>query len=171
MIRSRLAQVAVTAVAAACALTACSAPPAGGAQTTTSTVTPSAASTAVDGLSDGLEVPSQAPVDRVTADAARDRAVAALRAFAATDGDAAAWWVALQPYLSVQAVDAYEGTDPALVPVHEVGTGRVLPGCTAVSCGVAVDTDAGTYTVAMTRPGEPDAVWVVSRFIPAGASR
>ncbi|WP_347350357.1 hypothetical protein [Intrasporangium sp.] len=100
--------------------------------------------------------------------AAVERATRFVRAYARPTQatPAAAWWAAVTPHLSPQAVEDYRGTDPATVPWDRVtGPGRLVPlgnGTEAV-LAVAVPTDAGPVTVHLV-PG-PARGWVVTRAV------
>ena len=77
------------------------------------------------------------------------------------------WINGLYPLLTQTGAAAYEDTDPANVPVHQVtGSGVVLPGSTEVALIVKVPTDAGPYTVSLSRPGST-APWLADRIRPA----
>lgn len=96
-----------------------------------------------------------------------DAATAALEAFARPALDYDTWWSELLPHLTQQAGVAYEGTDPAEIPVHQVtGAGSVLEGSTEVSLIVQLPTDAGPYNITLTRAGV-DAPWLADRIRPA----
>lgn len=94
-------------------------------------------------------------------------ATLALERFARPDLDYNTWWAELLPLLTEQAGVAYEGTDPAEIPVHQVtGAGIVLDRSTEVSLIVQLPTDAGLYNVTLTRAGL-DAPWLADRIRPA----
>ena len=77
------------------------------------------------------------------------------------------WINGLYPLLTQTGAAAYEDTDPANVPVHQVtGAGTILPGSTNVALIVKVPTDAGPYTVSLSRPGST-APWLADRIRPA----
>lgn len=67
------------------------------------------------------------------------------------------WWAEVAPHLSVQAVTAYEGTDPQNVPFSKVtGPATIVPSdapseLLAIS---RIPTDAGWYRVEMTTTGD-----------------
>ncbi|WP_421076952.1 hypothetical protein [Microbacterium sp. IO18] len=98
---------------------------------------------------------------------ALEAATAALEAFARPGLDYDTWWAELLPHLTQQAGVAYEGTDPAQIPVRQVtGAGTVLEGSTEVSLIVQLPTDAGPYNITLTRAGG-DAPWLADRIRPA----
>ena len=77
------------------------------------------------------------------------------------------WINGLYPLLTQTGAAAYEDTDPANVPVHQVtGAGTILPGSTNVALIVTVPTDAGPYTVSLSRPSGT-APWLADRIRPA----
>ena len=76
------------------------------------------------------------------------------------------WINGLYPVLTQTGAAAYEDTDPATVPVHQVtGSGVIMPGSTEVALIVTVPTDAGPYTVSLSRPGST-APWLADRIRP-----
>jgi hypothetical protein len=88
--------------------------------------------------------------------AARSAAVACAQgvvaAFARPNLDATTWWAGLSPLLSARAQLDYSGVDPAAVPAHEVtGAGSLVDDTSASVARVEVPTDAGTYTVVVSR--------------------
>lgn len=101
--------------------------------------------------------------------AAIEAATTALSTFAQPNLDYDTWWSQMLPLLTQQAGVAYEGTDPAEIPVHQVtGAGVVLEGSTEVSLIVQLPTDAGPYNVTLTRPSA-GAPWLADRIRPANA--
>lgn len=88
-------------------------------------------------------------------------------AFARPGLDYQTWINGLYPLLTQTGAAAYEDTDPGNVPVHQVtGAGTILPGSTNVALIVKVPTDAGSYTVSLSRPGST-APWLADRIRPA----
>lgn len=118
---------------------------------------------------DGLIPPAAEQLTAADSDAARARATAVMQAFSNTDQTAEDWLNGLLPHLTERAASEYEYTDPARVPVHTVGAARLLSGVALVTV-VQVDTDAGAYTVSMTRPAS-DQLWLVSRITPPETTR
>jgi hypothetical protein len=102
--------------------------------------------------------------DQTSAEQARTRAVAFLRAFARTDLPQQQWWAGISGFFSPTAAAAYTGTDVANVPVHHVDedSAKVLPDSTRYRAQIAVTTDDGTYTVTLIRAGD----WLVDRATP-----
>ena len=135
-------------------------------------------SPAVSSVPGGPSVNPSPPVDDATvapvpeagtgsAAAAIDVAVNAVTAYARPELSYDEWISGLYPYLSQAGAAAYEDTDPAQVPVRQVtGAGEVLPASTEVALIVQVPTDAGPYTVALSRPSG-DAPWLADRIRPA----
>lgn len=110
-------------------------------------------------------VPEAEVGSQAAAIAAAEKVVAV---FGQPDLDAEAWMRNLYPLLSQTGAAAYEGTDPANVPVRQVtGPGVVLDGSTEVALLVEVPTDAGPYTVSLSRPSGT-APWLADRIRPAG---
>lgn len=104
--------------------------------------------------------------------ASRASAVAAaetvMRAFARPRGSAEAWWEALEPLLTPEAARDYAWVDPANVPATRIGRGaRITDATSAYVACVAVPTDAGTYTVILSRT-DANAPWLASRLTPPG---
>lgn len=94
-------------------------------------------------------------------------ATTVLTTFAQPELDEDTWWAQMLPLLSQQGAIAYEGTDPAQIPVRRVtGTGVVLEGSTEVSLIVQIPTDVGPYNITLTRPSG-DAPWLAERIRPA----
>ena len=122
--------------------------------------------------------PPTAPKDDATAQAvpeagANSQAAAisaaekVVTAFGRPGLDYQTWINGLYPLLTQTGAAVYEDTDPANVPVHQVtGTGTILPGSTEVALIVKVPTDAGPYTVSLSRPGST-APWLADRIRPA----
>ena len=99
--------------------------------------------------------------------AAISAAEKAVTAFGRPGLDYQTWINGLYPLLTQTGAAAYEDTDPANVPVHQVtGAGTILPGSTNVALIVKVPTDAGPYTVSLSRPGST-APWLADRIRPA----
>lgn len=108
---------------------------------------------------------SPAPPDASSAQQARTRTGAFMRAFARTDLPQRQWWDGLAGYFTPAARAVYQSTDVANVPVHKVveDSAELRPGTTKFRAEVTVDTDAGTYTVTMIRAGRD---WLVDRATP-----
>ena len=86
--------------------------------------------------------------------------------FARPGVDAARWMKDLDPYLSAQAQQDYQGTAPANVPARKV-TGRAAVVATDSTrlARVHVPTDAGVYLVVLSRSAS-DPTWRVERITP-----
>ena len=165
------ALVAVVPLIAALALTGCvgatESPPV--APPTSSTSAPSTPSgTAVPG--EPTDNASVLPVPEAGTDSRADAITVAekvVRTFGQPTLDATTWMNNMYPLLTQTGAAAYEGTDPAKVPVHQVtGAGIILDGSTEVALIVQVPTDAGLYTVSLSRPGA-SASWLADRIRPA----
>lgn len=91
-----------------------------------------------------------------------------VRTYAQPNLTPAAWAQQMTPLLSQSGAIAYEGQDPTTIPARRVtGHGRVLAGATDVALTVQVPTDAGDYTVAMSRQGDT-APWLADEIRPSG---
>lgn len=125
-------------------------------------------STLTGGVDDGPAGPVPSPADSAGQKAAVSLAEKFMTAFARSTIDAQTWINGLYPMLTQQAAAAYEGTDPANVPVHQVtGAGSVVEGSTDYALLVRVPTDIGVYAVSLTRQAPAD-LWLVERITPPG---
>ena len=96
-----------------------------------------------------------------------EAATEAMKTFAQPQLRADDYWAQMLPLLSQQGGVAYEGTDPAQIPAHQVtGAGIVLADSTDVSLIVQVPTDVGPYNITLTRPNA-SAPWLADRIRPA----
>lgn len=86
--------------------------------------------------------------------------------FARPGVDATRWMKDLEPYLSPQAQQDYQGSNPANVPARKVtARAAVVATDSARLARVHVPTDAGVYLVVLSRsPGDP--TWRVERITP-----
>lgn len=74
--------------------------------------------------------------------------------FARPSVDRDRWWSDLAPLLSPAAQSAYDGLDPAGIPVTEVsGPGMLVDEGGAMVADIDVPTDVGTYRLLLTRDG------------------
>ncbi|MBX3196392.1 MAG: hypothetical protein KF727_15005 [Microbacteriaceae bacterium] len=90
-----------------------------------------------------------------------------METFARPQLSAEEWWRAMLPLLSQQGAHAYEGTDPAEIPVTAVtGPGQVLEASTEVLLIVQLPTDAGLYNITLTR-SDASSPWLAERIRPA----
>lgn len=90
----------------------------------------------------------------------------AMTAFARPGMAADQWWDELEPLLSSAAQLDYSYTDPANVPASAVtGPGTLVDDSSAYLGYVEVPTDAGTYTVVLSRL-DGAAPWLVERLAP-----
>ena len=109
-------------------------------------------------------VPEAGGVSQAAAIAAAENAVAT---FARPELPYQEWIDGLYPYLSQTGAAAYEDTDPARIPVHQVtGSGTIRPASTEVALIVQVPTDAGLYNVSLSRPNA-ESPWLADRIRPA----
>ncbi|MGW9114526.1 hypothetical protein [Microbacterium sp. NPDC055683] len=117
-----------------------------------------------DGVTPGYH---EAPEwDEESRQAATDAAVKAMTAFARPSLDYDTWWAELEPLLTVQAAQDYAYVDPAAVPASSVtGPGVIVDDTSAYLARVEVPTDAGTYTIIVSR-ADAGSPWLVSRFTP-----
>lgn len=140
---------------------------------TAEATTPASPSTTGAINEDTGEVVTTAPVP-VWDDASRESAVTAaetvLSAFAQPDLSFDQWWAQVQPLLDQKASRDYSYMDPAVIPVTEVtGEGTLLDEDSAYVARVEVPTDAGLYTVIMSR-ADANAPWLTSRITPPEGS-
>lgn len=78
------------------------------------------------------------------------------------------WWALLAPNLTSAGQFAFEYTEPANVPVHQVtGDPSALEENWTTNGAIAVPTDAGTYQVLLSRP-TADSGWLVWDIVPPG---
>ncbi|MDA8438489.1 MAG: hypothetical protein M0Z51_06465 [Propionibacterium sp.] len=130
--------------------------------------TPSAMPTpAIDYDTGARTTPDVAPTwDASARSTAATSAQAVVAAFARHDLDPTSWWAGLSPLLSARAQLDYSGVDPAAVPAHEVtGVGQIIDDSSAAVAKVTVPTDAGTYTVILSRTGEASP-WLAEQIQP-----
>jgi len=160
--------VAALPLAAALTLTGCVTYGVTGPATPTAPTTPTATNPV--NPSPPLDDATVEPVPEAAADsqaAAVETAEDAVAAYARPDLSYDEWIKGLYPYLTQAGAAAYEGTDPARVPVRQVtGEGTILPASTEVALIVQVPTDVGPYNVSLSRTS-PDASWLADRIRPA----
>lgn len=131
----------------------------------TSTMTP-APRGMIDEDSGETHGPRPVPVwdddSRQSAIAAAD---AVMRAYARPDLGFDAWWAQLQPLLDQKATADYAYMDPARIVASSVtGLGAITDETSAYVAYVDVPTNAGTYSVILSR-ADADSPWLASRFI------
>lgn len=143
------------------------------AETGTPVVVPSGLSPAptdVPELLDDGTTASPRPRNSLTLDDSSRTSALALGAkvmtlFARPNISAEQWIADLTPYLSAEAAFAYDGTDPARVPVSEVtGPAKLTPASTAMVARVSIPTDDGIYLVILARTGD-DPNWRADRIM------
>lgn len=89
-----------------------------------------------------------------------------MAAFASPDLTYEQWWAGLGPLLSPAAAAVYSSVDPANVPASAVtGAGVVVDESSPYVAWVQVPTDAGTYTVLLSRESETSG-WLGERITP-----
>lgn len=94
-------------------------------------------------------------------------AEAALGAFAQPSLSAEQWWTGLSPFLSATAKDLYAYVDPAAIPVTALtGPGVSVDEFTPAIARIEIPTDAGTYTVVLSREGADPEGWLVEQLLP-----
>jgi len=151
--------------------------------TPTASPTPSSSGITMPDLDQFTTAPSGTPLDEeggaTTVDPkpappwdAEQRAAAiaaaekALTAFARPDLSSADWWAALSPLLTSQAQQDYQYVDPANIPAHQVtGAGKIVDDSSRYAVSVDVPSNAGTYTIVLTRINGA-APWLAARFTP-----
>ncbi len=111
-----------------------------------------------------------AKLSAVSVGRCRSNAIAAaekaLTAFARPDLSSTDWWAALSPLLTPQAQQDYQSVDPANIPAHKLaGSGTIVDESSTYAVSVEVPTDAGTYTIILTRR-DGASPWLASRFTP-----
>lgn len=149
-------------VVASIVLTGCASPTASQDVSPTAPSSPSTSAPPVGGTEGDL-LPTTSPEAETDAADAAQRVV---ETFGQPELTADAWMDAMYPVLSQKGATAYLGTDPANIPVTGVtGEPTVLTGLTATYALVEVPTNAGIYTVTLTRDdaGSP---WLAERIRP-----
>lgn len=112
---------------------------------------------------EGDLLPTTSPEEEA---AAAQTAVRVVQTFGQPDLAPEAWMEAMYPVLSTKGATAYLHTNPANIPVTAVvGEPTVLTGLTVTYAIVDVPTDAGPYTVTLTRDDE-DRPWLAERIRP-----
>lgn len=107
-----------------------------------------------------------APTD---VDAAQAAAVAAMTDYLARERTPEDWWAKLSPHLSPEAAYYIEGTNPARIPASTMTGEASATASSATLVTVTVPSDAGTYTLVMTKRGDQgvsDSPWIVFSFTP-----
>lgn len=114
---------------------------------------------------DDPQAPVAAELTTDEAAAASAAASAVMTAFARTTVNAQSWINGLYPLLTSRAAGRHEGTNPQLVPVHEV-TGPVVLDVdpTRAAAFATVPTDAGEYTLLMVWEDRAG-VWLCDRIV------
>lgn len=93
-------------------------------------------------------------------------ATKAMSAFAHPELDYDTWWKAVEPLLTQQAAEDYAYVDPVNIPARKVtGPAQLVDETSAYIAGVEAPTDAGVYTVILSRV-DGVSPWLVERFTP-----
>ncbi len=155
-------------IAAAITLTACTTQPnhqePGPAATQAATSDPSASSTP-SVYDDATTQPAPAAT-KAAESSAVTAADTVMTTYAQPSLSPEAWAQQMTPLLSQSGAIAYEGQDPTTIPATKItGDGTILPGATNVALTVLVPTDAGDYTVALSRSGD-SAPWLADEIRP-----
>jgi hypothetical protein len=127
------------------------------------TIGPSATPTgeATPGILDSEPTPDLDAVAATTA-----VAFAGMTAFCRPELDAVTWIEGMYPYLSQSAALAYDSVDPANVPCSTLtGDARVRDGDEAHTMRIWVPTDAGDYSVYVSRESLEDS-WLINDLVP-----
>ena len=104
--------------------------------------------------------------DEPSRTAAVATATEAMGKFARPGLDYETWWAELEPLLSEEARSDYSFVDPRNVPASEVtGTGVLVDDSSANVAVVEVPTNAGTYTLTLSRL-YGDSPWAAERIMP-----
>lgn len=161
---------AAVALGAVCAMLACTGCAPMGQASTQSTPTPSRTATLSAGgqpQAPGATSPAALGLawDAAARTAAVSAGVQAMALYARPAVSAAAWLEGLSALLTPDALEAYTGTDPSMVPAHAVtGPGRItVDPANGYGCHVLVPTDVGEYDVQLVRAGAASP-WKVARF-------
>lgn len=92
-----------------------------------------------------------------------------MRLYVRDNVSAQVWWEGLEPLLTTQAAQAYDGTDPTWgEPIKIRGKASLVDGSSAHLARVHFPTNQGTYMVLLSRSGAADP-WRVERFTPPEA--
>lgn len=90
----------------------------------------------------------------------------AMTAYARPDLPFDQWWAAVQPLLDQKASQDYAYMDPSrIVTTQLTGKGVIVDDTSAYVATVQVPTNAGTYSLILSRI-DGKAAWLVSRFTP-----
>lgn len=134
--------------------------------TTSSPAEPTSTASSPPGYDDGTPQPAP-PASSRAKDSAIIAAEKVVRTYAQPTLSPAAWAQQMTPLLSQSGAVAYEGEDPTTIPAHKLTrSATILPGATNVALNVKVPTDAGDYTVALSRSGS-SAPWLADEIRPA----
>lgn len=113
--------------------------------------------------------PSPSPSDDPAL--ALEAAVAAMSDFVARDREYDVWWTAFREHLSPVAAQAFEYTDPRMIPATKLtDSGQLAASPDGTSATVLVGTDIGQYQVLLVRE-TVEHPWFVNRINPPEGSR
>lgn len=136
--------------------------------TTTSTIT-TAPTDAPEDRHGATTTPSQSTSpswDKGSKSSATETATRAMRLYVRQDVSAETWRTDLEPLLTTQAAQAYEGTDPTWgEPIKVTGKANLIESGSAYLARVHFPTNQGTYLVLLSRAAADDP-WLVERFTP-----
>ena len=145
------------------ALTGCDSTASGSNVSVPPSASPSTSTPQSTGGTEGDLLPAIPPEQKA---AAAQAAVRVVQTFGQPELTPEAWMEAMYPLLSTKGATAYLHTDPANIPVTAVvGKPTVLTGLTATYAIVDVPTDAGLYTVTLTRDDD-NSPWLAERIRP-----
>ena len=119
---------------------------------------------------DEPEVAASPTWDKASRSAASAAATDVLVAFAQPGQPQGRWWRDLAPMLTPTARETYKYVAVENVPVSKVrGNGRIVDDSSPFLATVEFKTDAGAYTVLLSRTGQ-DAPWLAERIEPKKSS-
>lgn len=119
---------------------------------------------------DEPEVGASPTWDKASRSAASGAAKDVLVAFAQPGQPQGRWWRDLAPMLTPTARETYKYVAVENVPVSKVrGNGRIVDDSSPFLATVEFKTDAGAYTVLLSRTGQ-DAPWLAERIEPKKSS-
>ncbi len=118
-----------------------------------------------DGSSGPIDLGPTFTLDLVSRSTAVTTAVRVMKLYSRRDVSASRWFKDLAPYLTPQAAEVYQYSDPTGAPTTEVlDSGTFLPESSPQLARVSVKTKAGVYLVLLTRNSQQKS-WRVDRLI------
>ncbi|GAB7191907.1 hypothetical protein NUM3379_26150 [Kineococcus sp. NUM-3379] len=152
------------------ALSACSGAGGTGAEAGSPAATPSASATEATTQatpSAPAEGAGQGAVDGEAQFEAVKTASGAMAAYADADADPAAWHAGISGYVTPELAESLRGTDPSTLGVRQItGNSEVVLVDGPTSVRVDVPTDAGSFSLGLTRSDAASPVWKVTEIIP-----